>query len=112
MEKRIKATKIEVVRVKSKSDNDTADLVSGNRASRIPSFQEDRYGTPFVPDEDSSHRNGPVTDREKNVAFGLGLLACVIGVILTPILIGIPVLGVGLWMVLFPISFVKYSRRK
>jgi hypothetical protein len=62
--------------------------------------------------EPSVNPNEPVSDREKNIAFGLGLLVCVVGVILTPILIGIPIICVGLWMVFFTNSFVRYSRKK
>ena len=58
------------------------------------------------------HFIAQVSSRERSYAFGLGLIFCMVGVILTPILIGIPILGVGLWMVLFPASFVKYSRKK
>jgi|SRR5437016_5338419 len=77
---------------------------------------------PVQPPPDSSSRitelpvriagaYAPISQREKSIAFGVGLIVCVIGVILTPILIGIPIIVVGLWMILFPASFIKYSRK-
>src|SRR5437016_5803031 len=94
MEKRIRASKIE----------DVSPVQSSPSSHRSEQFRESPVQIP--------RPYAPVSARERSVVFVVGLITCIVGVILIPILIGIPILCVGLWALLFPASLVKHYRTK
>lgn len=52
------------------------------------------------------------TPQEINVAVGYGIVLCLVGLLLSVILIGIPILVIGLWMIAFPDAAVRKSKQR
>ena len=65
----------------------------------------------YEPATQSRSDFSPPTADEKQKVFGFSLLVLVVGVILTPILIGIPIIIIGFWMMVFPGYWVNKAKR-
>jgi hypothetical protein len=82
--------------------------------SRPPSASTDYSShsrSSYEPATQSTPDYSPPTESEKSKAVGFSILILVVGVILTPILIGIPIVIIGFWMMLFPGYWVNKAKR-
>jgi len=82
-----------------------------SRPPSAPTEYSSHSHSSYEPAAQSTPDYSPPTEREKHKVVGASIVVLIVGVILSPILIGIPIVIVGFWMMAFPGYWVNKAKR-